>query len=293
MLCRGGGAGVVVFFLVSGYIITHVLRTETTGSFLIRRAFRIYPLYVFAVLLERILAPSGTAVDGMTLLWQLLLVGDFFGAPYALNGVEWTLRVELLFYLFMAVCKTAGLFAVPSWRLVAVYSGVVLACALISPVPGADIWSKGYVTIYGPFLLLGSAIYLFEIRNWSPTITFVFSTYVVAQYYYLLSLYQPKWISAHFALIGLGIFLTAWWFRGRLKSGLFVLALSDMTYGVYLFHNWLFDIFNEWASRLKIKLVHPEIQALVCLLLFCWLMSRSVEKYGIKLGRRFQPRKIL
>jgi peptidoglycan/LPS O-acetylase OafA/YrhL len=282
----------VVFFLVSGYIITHVLRTETTGSFLIRRAFRIYPLYVFAILLERLFASPGCAVGGMTLLWQLLLVGDFFGAPYALNGVEWTLRVELLFYLVMAVCKAARLFEGPSWKLVAAYSGLVLACALFSPVPGANIWSKGYVTIYGPFLLLGSTIYLFEMKSWSPTLTFVFSGYVVAQYYYLLSLYQPKWISAHFALIGLGIFLAAWWFRERIKSGLIVLALSDMTYGVYLFHNWLFDRFNEWASKLEIKLVHPEILSLVCLLLFCWLMSLSVEKYGIKLGRRFQPKKV-
>jgi peptidoglycan/LPS O-acetylase OafA/YrhL len=33
-LVSGGGAGVVVFFLVSGYIITHVLQTERTGEFL-------------------------------------------------------------------------------------------------------------------------------------------------------------------------------------------------------------------------------------------------------------------
>ena len=35
---EGGGAGVVVFFLVSGYIITHVLQRERTPEFLLKRA---------------------------------------------------------------------------------------------------------------------------------------------------------------------------------------------------------------------------------------------------------------
>lgn len=48
----GGGAGVVVFFLTSGYIITHVLSTEKPIEFLIKRAFRIYPLYAFAVIMQ-------------------------------------------------------------------------------------------------------------------------------------------------------------------------------------------------------------------------------------------------
>src|SRR5476649_2836095 len=51
-LCLGGAAGVVVFFLTSGYIITHVLRSEKPGEFLIKRFFRIYPLYVTAIIIE-------------------------------------------------------------------------------------------------------------------------------------------------------------------------------------------------------------------------------------------------
>ena len=51
-LCLGGAAGAVVFFLTSGYIITHVLRSEKPGEFLIKRFFRIYPLYVTAIIIE-------------------------------------------------------------------------------------------------------------------------------------------------------------------------------------------------------------------------------------------------
>ena len=44
-ICYGGAAGVIVFFITSGYIITHVLQTESSPDFLIKRLFRIYPLY--------------------------------------------------------------------------------------------------------------------------------------------------------------------------------------------------------------------------------------------------------
>ena len=41
----------------------------------------------------------GVFPDMSVLVPQLLLIGDFFGTPYSLGGVEWTLRVEVLFYV--------------------------------------------------------------------------------------------------------------------------------------------------------------------------------------------------
>ena len=104
---EGGGAGVVVFFLVSGYVISEVLQREGAALFLLRRVFRIYPLYVTAVLGEWLLVhPPATGGERLA---QLLLAGDFTGAPYALAGVEWTLRLEMLFYAWMALLRLANL----------------------------------------------------------------------------------------------------------------------------------------------------------------------------------------
>ncbi|WP_287007412.1 acyltransferase family protein [Legionella sp.] len=101
--CFAGGAGVVVFFLVSGYVITHVLQKEQPLEFLVKRIFRIYPLYIFSVLLQYsfLYSVNPAIVNLQTIIPQLLLIGDFFQTPYSLNGVEWTLRIEVLFYLFM------------------------------------------------------------------------------------------------------------------------------------------------------------------------------------------------
>lgn len=83
-----GHVGVVVFFLVSGMIIPQSAR-HGLRVFLIRRFFRLYPIYWVSVLL------SGAAVP--VLLVNLTMLQAFVRVPNALS-VYWTLAVELLFY---------------------------------------------------------------------------------------------------------------------------------------------------------------------------------------------------
>lgn len=98
-LCQGGAAGVVVFFLTSGYIITHVLQSEAPAAFLIKRIFRIYPLYLFAVAMELAFrAASGLPIpEPIIIVQRMLLIGDFFNTPYGLKGVEWHCASRLRF----------------------------------------------------------------------------------------------------------------------------------------------------------------------------------------------------
>jgi peptidoglycan/LPS O-acetylase OafA/YrhL len=105
-----GGAGVIVFFMVSGYIILHVIQTEEVRPFLIKRFFRIYPLLILAILVEYIFQSVNqeSSLSWLTRLGQMSLLGDFFQVPHALAGVEWTLRIEVSFYLLMALMKWIG-----------------------------------------------------------------------------------------------------------------------------------------------------------------------------------------
>jgi len=116
---------VIVFFLTSGYIITHVLQNETTSEFMVKRIFRIYPLYIFAVIVETLLARivDGVALPGIgTLIPRLLLMGDFFGTPLALTGVEWTLRVEVCFYFYMALLRHFAILEKPKTAVAAFFT---------------------------------------------------------------------------------------------------------------------------------------------------------------------------
>jgi len=282
----GGGAGVVVFFLVSGYIIMHVLQTEQTGEFLIKRIFRIYPLYIVAVIAQYIsYVVVGHAPSLSTLLPQLLLIGDFFGTSYALNGVEWTLRVEVVFYVFMAVLRSLNLMTNHKKILPYVFVAATLLCGFVAPIPSADIWTNGYFTIYSPFLLLGSMFYLFEKKQIGLTFLILFIGLVFYQYYSLISIYQKSWLDAHFAIQAFFIFFVSWVFQRHLIVTPLVLLLSDMTYAVYLFHNWVFEYAKNGLAQFDISVLHPDVQALIVLLIVCFIMVRYVEKPGIQVGR--------
>lgn len=114
-----GTHGVLVFFVLSGFIIHHVHgqdlgRPERLGRYLFRRFMRIYPAYWVPLLLVAGFAMvSGIGADGMpTDLWViaktiLLLPQDKAvvggtGAPILI--VAWSLQYEVLFYLAFALC---------------------------------------------------------------------------------------------------------------------------------------------------------------------------------------------
>lgn len=110
-----GGFGVTVFFFLSGYLITTLLRreAETTGSvsmklFYLRRALRILPPFYLVLTLALVLTLIGVLpgpFNPATLIAQALHYANFYviahgwGGLLAGTGVYWSLAVEEHFYL--------------------------------------------------------------------------------------------------------------------------------------------------------------------------------------------------
>lgn len=288
----GGGAGVVVFFLVSGYIITHVLQTEKTDEFLIKRIFRIYPLYIVAVLIQYVLLTiTDSNPDPLTLLAQLTLAGDIFGTHYALDGVEWTLRAELLFYIFMTIASALKITTNYIRFLPYFYLSIVLVSGFFAPIPAAEIWSKGYLTMYGPFLFLGSMFYLFEKKIVNLTTFLIFIGLIFYQHFHLISLYQKPYLNTNFTILAFFIFVISFACRNFITAAPWILLLSDMTYSIYLFHKWLFEYIKDFIAYPGMPIISVDIQALIILFPICFLMMKFVEKPAIRLGRRIVSHK--
>lgn len=286
-LVTGGGVGVVVFFLVSGYIITHVLQSEVTTEFLVKRAFRIYPLYFVAVLMEYTMhVLYGSPVSIGALISQLLLIGDLFNTPPALAGVEWTLRVEVMFYLIMAAARAGGLMTHARRWLPLAFTLLIVLAAVTDPVPNTGSFTHGYLTIYGPFLFVGAMFYLYQMRTTTLSWLLLISAIALVQYYRLIPPLHPVWATADFAAPALAIFWGAWFFRDHLGDARIVRLLSDLTYSVYLFHNWFFESIKVWLSAFGVNVLPPGVQALIVLLLFCYAVVRLIEKPAIRLGRK-------
>ncbi len=110
-----GGFGVTIFFLLSGFLITTLLRLEfarygriSLGGFYLRRVLRILPpLYVTLLLAAALLGvgPGHRTIPIAGTLSQVLQVSNYY-LIYAANGVIlpgtgvfWSLAVEEHFYL--------------------------------------------------------------------------------------------------------------------------------------------------------------------------------------------------
>ena len=107
-----GGFGVTIFFFLSGYLITTLLRRELlrTGSislklFYLRRVLRIFPPMYIALALAALLAAwASVSLSGSTLLMQSIHLTNYHvalggtGEPPG-SEVLWSLAVEEHFYL--------------------------------------------------------------------------------------------------------------------------------------------------------------------------------------------------
>jgi peptidoglycan/LPS O-acetylase OafA/YrhL len=112
---HSGNLGVMIFFVISGYLITRLMLNEheKTGrvslkAFYLRRAFRIFPAlytYYFTIVI--------LALAGIFVMWEKTLINAAFfvtnykhywtpddGPNYWLVGHFWTLSLEEQFYLF-------------------------------------------------------------------------------------------------------------------------------------------------------------------------------------------------
>jgi len=286
-LCRFGGAGVVVFFMTSGYIISHVLQEETTLDFLIRRIFRIYPLFMFAILSEMLLlsVTQNTPFPPLQeILPRLLLVGDFTGTPYGLGGVEWTLRVEVAFYVFMALLKASGVLRLHT-KLPIFLLLISLLVFYLPAFPNSFGWTDGYFNIFFPFLLIGILFQRHEAGHLKTNYFHIFVGVIFVMTLLKSQALQAKLNSSNFELFALVIFYGLWRFREHLNGNFLVKTLSEMTYAVYLFHLWSWETLGVLVEKYGVAFLPNRLQRLILLFAFCLLAAKTVEKYGIKLGR--------
>jgi peptidoglycan/LPS O-acetylase OafA/YrhL len=108
--------GIMVFFLVSGYIIPASLeRRGCVRTFWVGRMFRIYPLWlavVTAVLAVNLLGfAENHDFDGQSIatvaIAHLTLLQELLGTPNLLL-VLWTLSYEMAFYLLVVALSRSG-----------------------------------------------------------------------------------------------------------------------------------------------------------------------------------------
>lgn len=101
----GGQYGVNLFFIISGFVIFMTLeRTRRPSDFVVSRFSRLFPAYWASIALTfsitHWLGLPGKLVGAGSALANMLMLHGLFRVPHV-DGVYWTLEVELLFYCGM------------------------------------------------------------------------------------------------------------------------------------------------------------------------------------------------
>jgi peptidoglycan/LPS O-acetylase OafA/YrhL len=185
----GGGAGVTLFFVLSGYLITSLLLAERARAgrvdlraFYVRRALRLFPalgavLLVTAVLLLAGLVPQA-ATQGTD--YRVVFIGVIFyvanwvavaGQSIGMLGHTWSLAVEEQFYILWPTLLLIGL------RLGRSRLALVVLLLVLLDIPYRLLLdlNGGFMHVFvgtdtrGDALLLGCVLALLNIR-WHPAV---------------------------------------------------------------------------------------------------------------------------
>ena len=129
---QAGPFGVGLFFLISGLVVPISLEKHTAASFVAARLLRIYPTYMAAMAVQLLALLAASHVwgrplpyDWRTILANILLVHDLTGRS-SIDLVNWTLTIELRFYVVMALLAPW----VRRGSLAAVFGPAALACVV-------------------------------------------------------------------------------------------------------------------------------------------------------------------
>lgn len=165
---RFGEYGVHLFFVISGFVIIMTLdRSERPADFLVARFSRLYPAYWTALLLTSafLWLANGTIEPPSTrqIAVNFTMLQSFFGVP-AVDGVYWTLEVELLFYAMALGIFSAGLLRRPQLPILAwlALSGVFYSPLWPAYVEGhrfAGLAARLLILEFAPFFAIGVVFY--------------------------------------------------------------------------------------------------------------------------------------
>jgi peptidoglycan/LPS O-acetylase OafA/YrhL len=303
----GANYGVTLFFVISGFCIhgSEWRRLQRSpgiafnlGGYIERRVRRIYPVYLFALLLSCLLDAMNSNRPGLTDVFSHLFLLHGFSATYfnTINLVLWTISIEAFFYIIypvwlgyrlkaglgraflfgtvlsMACCAFTAAFLYPyslpvRWFFLNTWGGWLLGALLAETI-------EKKANFYRDWRWWMSGACLWTLGMWAEAADF----------------YQGHWLILKFSV---RIYLCAWplsalvlcegWLANAAGiSGWLVRILSSIglaSYSLYLLHEPLIQVRNILQNMVNLGSLKLSFQVLwfPIVLFACWLSYRFLE----------------
>ena len=307
-----GGAGVDIFFVLSGFIITYTSfktlnRPDKVLPFISRRFVRIFPAYWIIIglfLLTQIIFPTFYKTHYDFSVENLLSTVFLLPGHVMVNGVSWTLSFELFFYLLFSIA-----FIIPKrkWAfcLFAFYAMILIALPVLQyNFDNSNEWVKLITSPMNIEFFMGviaAAIIRKIPRNLSlplvitGSIIFLTSGVCADLNYYLLHNIFNRVLLFGIPAFLIVIGLVRFELNNQLKVHNILLSLGEASYSLYLIHLPLISAAIKLIGRLNIQnnIILHLLLFIVIILVCCTsvLFYKCIEKPLIdKLNKRIALR---
>lgn len=300
-----GPFGVAVFFLISGFVIPFSLQKNSAGAFLAARAWRIYPTYVACLAIGLLCVHASSrywgvahALDPRQVLMNALLLHNLAGVP-SLDDINWTLAIEIKFYLLAALCWRGFVHSRPLLFGAVALAVVGLNAALPAlPLPDAAVWRDALQALavlvldlnYVLFMLIGVLFHQHHQGQLSTRALAAGALLLLAAFGVAWSLGVQRGllpIIGKYYVYALGVFALCYAARARFGRNAVLDFLADISYPLYAVHalagytllKILMDRGLPFGAAVGITL------ALV--LALSWGLHRTVETAASAVGKRW------
>lgn len=282
-----GYLGVNLFFLISGFVIAWSAEGRSWQAFAVARFARLYPGFVTCMAISWIVLAAAQhpafPVTMKQFVANLIIFSPALGEPFV-DGVYWSIVLELIFYGWVTLAIMAGVFSRLKLQLVA---GWLAMCAFNEFYLGSEALRLLFVTEYGALFAAGILVQHILANGRSTETLMLFAaafllscnTMTVGrdwmQDHYGISIPLAQLVLAnaaiHAMLVGAVIS------RERLAVTPLILMVGGITYPLYLLHQHVgYVAINALAPRLGAW--GAALATILLMLLASWAVWRFVER---------------
>lgn len=258
-----GSIGVEMFFILSGYLLINSIVKYDSRTFIYQRFKRIYPTYVagmfLTILIVYLLIDKSPAFSD--LIANMLFLNIPFGID-SIDGVYWTLFIEVCFYLMLF------LLSLVTKRVPEVFVGIaVLTLALRVGKIDCPTISILSIFSYGWLFASGAALRLFQKTNSTWYMILGLLLLLGHSFYVKMTLKELVIVLVTFVIIDLSSRVK------NLNLPKSMVFLGTISYPVYLTHQEvgyaLFDVLG-WSKVLVLLVIG-------LIVFIAWLLHKYVE----------------
>ncbi|WP_313485678.1 acyltransferase family protein [Atlantibacter hermannii] len=244
-----GAIGVAIFFLISGFVIPFSLHGTSAREFLKKRALRIFPVYAVGFTLTLLMIGFSSVYYNAKLPFTTLEalihyipgIRDILDSK-PIDGVVWTLEVEVKFYLAFALVKilfkdipTGAFFMLVIIFLIGLTVNILSIKGYDIPVYLRFIHLRAQYIVY---MFIGFVFYLLYSKKITMPSATVFITAITTMFSILMvfnpfSVFKSLQIDYYIALF---IFAGFYIFKEKVKDNRLFSFFASISYPLYVIH---------------------------------------------------------